>query len=343
MPVPSNWHQKLTDYVEKWKTESAHIPGGTQGEFLGDRPFPNFVLTEEVPATSWSDFLQWKNEFKGSWAFRGQGKSSWNIDTSLDRAVMVEYSGDGFSGYERLDRETELKRLLFLFQQQAHHYIDNLPELDDIGSWLALMQHYGVPTRFLDWTKSPYVALYFALADDPSKIGSPETNAAVWAIDLDWLETRGQELLRSDYPIPAFDDYQARAKYLNRLLPTPTEKAVIVKVDPIKSNERMVAQQGFFLCNLFHKQFASFSQILMSMMFHQIPAQPVVRKLQVDMNQRIPILKQLQEINIHNASLFPGLDGFGKSLKLDLQMKAVDKGRTLAEQIANDRMNWPNI
>ncbi|GEM_PF-142976 len=335
MPVPPNWRQIFIEFVDKWKSAFAGTNQSAQEEFLGDRPFLNFVLTE--PATSWHDFLQWKNELKGSWAFRGQRKSSWNLDTSLDLAVMVEYAGDGFSGYGRLNRETELSKLLFLFQQQAHHYIDNLPALDDVGSWLALMQHYGVPTRFLDWTKSPYVALFFALADEPSEDESPETSAAVWAIDLDWLESRGQELLKSDYPIPALDDYQARAKYLNVLLPNPTENAVIVKIDPLKTNERMVAQQGFFLCNLFHKNYASFNQILMSMIFHQIPDEPVLRKLQVDKSQRITFLKQLREMNIHSASLFPGLDGFGKSLKLDLKIKAADEGKAIADQIINDR------
>jgi hypothetical protein len=41
---------------------------------------------------------------------------------------------------------------------------------------LALMQHYGVPTRLLDVTRSPYVALYFAVRD-----ALKEADAAVWA------------------------------------------------------------------------------------------------------------------------------------------------------------------
>jgi PII-like signaling protein len=60
----------------------------------------------------------------------------------------------------------------------------------------------------------------------------------------------------------------------------------------------------------------------MNMIIHpELQDQPVVRKLSVEKAQRIKLLKHLREMNIHSASLFPGLDGFGKSLKLDLEIK----------------------
>jgi len=53
----------------------------------------------------------------------------------------------------------------------------------------------------------------------------------------------------------------------------------------------------------------------------EIPDQPVVRKLEVGNSHRIEFLKNLRAMNIHRASLFPGLDGFGQSLRLDLEIK----------------------
>ena len=66
----------------------------------------------------------------------------------------------------------------------------------------------------------------------------------------------------------------------------------------------------------------------MSMMMHpatagkpDIPSRPVIRKLVLKNGLRIEFLKKLREMNIHRASLYPGLDGSGQSLRLDLEMK----------------------
>jgi hypothetical protein len=230
--------------------------------------------------------------------------------------VKVEWSSANSTGYYHLPREIEQLGLLGRFQQQAHLYIRHLPSDDDLGSWFALMQHHGVPTRFLDWTKSPYVAMYFALEQEPEK---EEKRSAIWAIDLDWLERKERELLQSEVANLVSDDANSIVAYLNSLL-GHKEKPVIIRIDPLKSNERMAAQQGISLCNLHHE--AMFNLILNGMIFHPEPPElPVVRKLEVERNHRITFLKNLRSMNIHRASLFPGLDGFGQSLRLDLEIK----------------------
>jgi FRG domain len=178
------------------------------------------------------------------------------------------------------------------------------------------MQHHGAPTRFLDWTKSPYVAAYFAFEE---KAQREENHSAVWAINLDWLENRGRELLPSNTTGPISGDPQTRVEWINSLL-AQSEEAVISRADPLKGNERMAAQQGVFLCKLFHN--AAFSQTLMRMMIHpETPDRPAVRKLEVRAKCRKDFLTNLRAMNIHRASLFPGLDGFAWSLKLDLEMR----------------------
>lgn len=309
MPTPWEWRQKLSEHATKWKTS-----GLKEDEFLGDNPFLGFVLTEN--AASWNDFLLWVDELKGSWCYRGQRETSWLLYSSLDRAVRVIISdGHSLSGYDHLNRIEEERDLLFSFQQQAHLYIKHLPDVYDRASWLALMQHYGVPTRLLDWTYSPYVALFFAFIDNPN-----EQHASVWAIDLDWLKKVEEKSLN----IP-FKNDQTRAEYLNKMLISPKTDPVVVKIDPFRMNDRMVAQQGFFLCNLFHKKYATYNQIFMSMIVSDVPNQPVIRQLKIEKSLRVQFLTHLGKMNVHSASLFPGLDGFGKSLKLDLEMKVANE------------------
>jgi FRG domain len=330
MPVSSDWSQKLREFVDTWKQNP------DSREYLGDGSFPRFALTEQ--ATSWDDFLRWTSELKGSWCFRGQREATWFLNTSLDRAVRRGYSTANSSGYYHLDRETEGRELLFRFQRQAYSYIDHPPPNDDLSSWFALMQHHGVPTRLLDWTESSYVALYFALEEEPQ---GKEGLSAIWALDMAWLGIRGRQLLRSKPPqrtptgseaeadfnillrqkteeAEIVPDSESDAEYLNRLL-RQTEEPVIVRINPQERNGRMLAQHGVLLCKLFHQ--ATFSVVLMRMMFHQIPDRPVVRKLEVGRNLRIEFLKNLRAMSINRASLFPGLDGFGMSLKLDLEIK----------------------
>lgn len=323
MPIPSDWAQNLRNFEENWaKYSQDGVRRTDDSEYLGDAPFKHFVLTEK--AETWDGLLDWVKELGEQWCFRGQRNASWKLDTSLDRAVFREYSSENGWGSYHLNRQKVIDEVLFRFQQQAHQYVPKLPSRDDLGSWLALMQHYGVPTEFLDWTKSPYVALYFAFEEKPPK----EVGCALWAIDLDWLEQKWRVLLSEEVRTPGerwkFLGPKERASYLSSLL-GKSSASVIVSIDPLQLDARMVAQSGFFLCKLFHQ--ATFSQILMTMMIHpktsdgpDLPDRPVVRKLAMPSELRIEFLRRLRKMNIHRASLFPGLDGFGKSLWFDVEL-----------------------
>ena len=316
MPIPPDWSQNFTAFATEWKRKSDNNEY-IGDEYLGDNPFGRFILVEE--AESWESFLQWNDELGGRWCFRGQQEASWGLDTSLDRGVRREKFSPHSSSLYHLDRRTEMQELLYRFQQYAHTYLPHVPATDDLSSWYALMQHYCAPTPLLDWTESPYVGLYFAIENKAS--GS---RSAVWAIDSDWLKTRGREMLQQkDIPPPLAESSPTEvAEETNRLL-RGTEAPVILRINPSMSNPRLFAQRGLFLCKLIEQ--ASVGQLLMSMiMYPTLTDRPVIRKLEVAGSLRIKFLKQLRAMNIHRASLFPGLDGLGMSLKLDLELKDRD-------------------
>ena len=92
-------------------------------------------------------------EPRGRWIFRGHSKAIFELVPSVGRSIHTARS-----------RERYEKSLFDIFKREARAYCDALPAND--WEWLSLAQHHGLPTRMLDWTYNPLVALYFAVAAD---------------------------------------------------------------------------------------------------------------------------------------------------------------------------------
>ncbi len=92
---------------------------------------------------------------KHGWIYRGIANSSFELLPKIGRTEFrPQYSV-----------KTE-KLLLRTFKQRAVRFVHPLPTSD--LEWLAVGQHHGLPTRLLDWTYSPLVALYFAVRELPN-------------------------------------------------------------------------------------------------------------------------------------------------------------------------------
>lgn len=98
--------------------------------------------------------------------YRGHRMASWDVLPSIHR------------GYTPLEERNLTNR----FRSRAAIRYSTTPEYDASAGWLSLMQHYGLPTRLLDWTRSPLIAAYFALEQDMPGGTPRKGDAVVWVL-----------------------------------------------------------------------------------------------------------------------------------------------------------------
>jgi len=101
---------------------------------------------------------QLNTNHKGQFWYRGCGKASYELKPSLYRHKRSKTIED-FMSLEQ--------KLIARFQQRSIPFHSRT--IADLWEWLFLMQHYGVPTRLLDWSESPLMALFFAVTLGPAR------------------------------------------------------------------------------------------------------------------------------------------------------------------------------
>ncbi len=284
--------------------------------------------TDACPYRLADDLLNWLAwEFvepaKWPWVFRGTTRHNYRLESSLDRKLRDRAESGIADSDSAIDRQSAEDYLISQFKKSAQHFSDAAIVQDNKLEWLALMQHYGAPTRFLDFTRSPYVACYFALEEIQKAVAGQTKNCAIWAIDTRWLirksvcRVRGNEALSECSERSLFDGEFLANNFRNLF---ESHERLVLPVVPPRSNFRLLAQQGVFLCPGikagFEANFEAYSDDAMT---------DHVFKIIIERRIRTELLSELRLMNISRATLFPDLQGYAQSLAHDLQYRALDE------------------
>ena len=183
----------------------------------------------QVTASNITDFLAILAALQNQaplWWYRGQADASWSLKPSIARRGNAETT----------DLEVALTKK---FRQNAVALLPRPPATEH--EWLFLMQHHRLPTRLLDWSESPLVALYFAVEDVKSS-----AECVVWCLNPVSLNKLGHlETPLGDIPSFSSEDI------LENYLPSKVAAERMSKLNPLacigpRNSARMYAQQGVF-------------------------------------------------------------------------------------------------
>lgn len=254
------------------------------------------IKVEVVKLESFGAILEEIENFQSastvSW-YRGCSDAKHKLIPSLYRHPVKT----SFSDLLELEREVTTR-----FVQRSLPFV-NRPMLDEWDK-LFLMQHYGVPTRLLDWSENPFVSIYFALS---STVVSKSSDAALWMIDpVAWNQAA---LKHISYKGGVLDpSHRAMNSYAPGTVPTEIPTMPIMVYGSYNS-PRIVAQRGGFA--LFGQQNASLNEA-----YERSDYQPgIIKKIEIPHAKIDEIKKSLFRKGFTESVVFPDLEGLAKELK----------------------------
>lgn len=206
-----------------------------------------------------------------NYVYRGHRRDDWLLEPTLTRMLKTR---DDISSAKANHLET------FKYAIRGRRGL-NPQILDDMEIW-ALGQHHGLATPLLDWTLSPYVAIFFAFAESIDD-GQTE-NRVIFALNETRVKNKAAELCKDDLTADIIRFYRPFSDENNRLV----NQNGLFTMSGVISIEDWVAQN------------------------FKGSKETVLAKIYIPNEFRIVCLKALNKMNINYATLFPDLEGASK-------------------------------
>jgi hypothetical protein len=250
----------------------------------------------DIVARDWSDLQRLLfddsyddaiKRYRSRWLYRGTARASYDLVTSLRRAVG-----------ERSELELHLLRNFrkYAYRSELHAFSE--------WHWVTLAQHHGLPTRLLDWTSSPYVALHFA-TQSPAHA---DHDAAIWCAHMTRCHAKLPEVLRvlleqnqcDLFTIEMLASVAPTLQQFDRLADDP----FIAFFEPPALDARIVNQYAMFslLSSAAERPAAWFER-------NAGGGEPLMRRIIIPAALKWEVRDKLDQAGVTERLLFPGLDG----------------------------------
>jgi hypothetical protein len=257
------------------------------------------AMAENLPVNSWAEIMAalydiertQHGRFRSNFVYRGVDNAAWGLETSLQRlgAHYPSVEGSLLRNFLKYAGEGEISSDALFFQ-------------------LAIAQHHGLPTRVLDWTTAPRVALHFATADEKLY----DKDGVIWCVDVVKVRDSLPEELRRTleqeraflFSIEMLDQFRSLAAFDA----FREERDFILFFEPPSLDERIV-NQGAVLSVL------PDARGDLKAFLERAESADLYRKIIIPADLKWEIRDKLDQDNVTERMLFPGLDGTSRWLK----------------------------
>lgn len=237
---------------------------------------------------SWDENIQ---RYRSPYAFRGLSDKDYNLKTSL-----IRLSGK----YEEMERH-----LLRNFRKYSPK---GTLDSDMVWDWLAVAQHHGLPTRLMDWTYSPYIALHFVTANQMKY----ETDGVIWCMNY----MKSNELLPDTLKRALLEEssFVFTGEMLGNVCKSLADleklksgrEEFVLFLEPPSFDDRIINQYALF-------SMMSSARSVLSEWMERHPE--LYYRIIIPAKLKWEIRDKLDEVNITERVLFPGLDGLSAWLR----------------------------
>lgn len=285
-------------------------------------------IFKEIKFANWNSLKEFFGTLNSNWCFRGQSDFNWRLASTMDREPVT------VGQLKNYKKEFE-EHMIRDFKRNSQYYHDKQYLVKTDFQIISYMQHYGAPTRLLDFTESPYVASFFAI--DNSK-----EFCSVYALNYMELlsSTRILFATQRDDNSDEVNAYKYSGSMsmddvFDKLVLGERQHSFVELVQPFFMFDRIIQQQGLFLCQGDIKidfETNMYSNYLVSLSNGHQP----MYKIKIPLKWRTEMIKDLNRMNISYSTLFPGVEGYLKSIKNTFDISAMDRLKHIDKRYLTD-------